>query len=298
MKIFDRCRNGRGLCAVALVTALAACAPKPPAIVSLPPAPEPTYLADSEYITQPMVRSGLYATPKRLLSRNLDPQDDPVAAAVDAFMRVCLPLSMKRRRQGPDIDAHVLDPVEPRAPGGGIKLLTGDSFCITPAPDTSTDAAAMAKRLAESPAMISNVGAYVPRAPIWCGFHNFHVNSNRWITPTREDLMVSSVASTPAEVLHGGGHCWVSERTAKYSLVVPALLQALKAAGRDFVPDPAIQDGTLLRQTALVEQRDGITRTILIAAPRGPLRQPHGPPLTLGPAVEIHILPDRFVTRP
>jgi hypothetical protein len=109
--------------------------------------------------------------------------------------------------------------------------------------------------------------------------------------------MVSSVASTPAEVLDGNGHCWVSERTAKYSLVVPALLRALNSAGRNFVPDPAIHDGTLLHQTALVEQRDGITRTILIAGPRGPLHQPHGPPLTLGPAVEIHILPDRFVTR-
>lgn len=153
----------------------------------------------------------------------------------------------------------------------------------------------MAQHLAERPAEINHAGTYVARAPVWCGDVEMRSPSP---DPTREDLMASSVANSLDDVFGGNRHCWVSERTAKYSLVVPALLQALKAAGRDFVPDPAIQDGTLLHQTALIEQRDGITRTILIAGPRGPLRQPHGPPLTLGPAVEIHILPDRFVTRP
>jgi len=260
--------------------------------VSLPSVPKPSYLAAGEFITQPVVGTGFYSDPNLLMSRNLDPHEDATAATVDAFMRICLPLSSGYGQQGPDIDAHVLDPLEPVSPGGGMALLRGQRFCVTPGPDGRTDAVAMAERLAQSPAMISYAGTYVAREPSWCGG-----GSKRLITATPDDLMVSSVAIASDDSFRGNGHCWVSERTAKYSLVVPALLQALKAAGRDFVPDPAIHDGTLLRQTALIEQRDGITRTILIAGPRGPLRQPHGPPLTLGPAVEIHILPDRFVTR-
>src|SRR3546814_230661 len=103
--------------------------------------------------------------------------------------------------------------------------------------------------------------------------------------PTPRSITVSALAGAPGKS-RTGQHCWATGKVADYDQTVVRLQTAL-STGRDiFRPDPVVADGSILRQTAFVQDIDGVARTILVSGRKGNRLN--------GPDVEIHMMIGRF----
>src|SRR3546814_17080352 len=130
--------------------------------------------------------------------------------------------------------------------------------------------------------MIKRAGAYGTRLPQWCG--GMSIGSP---APTPRSITVSALAGAPGKS-RTGQHCWATGKVADYDQTVVRLQTAL-STGRDlFRTDPAVADGSILRQTEFVQDIDGVARTHPLSG-----RQSNR---LKGPDVELQLLNGRFTT--